>query len=567
MKKIVNMKRIAAALITAATASFCIFGVQAETLASPAVKAVRPESSEAYQAYISGDISFDENGVKPSPYVPSGTVLQPSGSLPASYKTITTPIRTQGSYNTCWAFSGIGAMEAFLSHDGKGDHDLSENHLAWWSTKAYNSSGIGWQMNDLDYGGYSKIHAGYFASWQGPKTESELPYYNSGNNDVPYNMDDSYTIYGATGMIYVNNDITSIKTAIYKYGGIATSYNNGNGYNSDRSAYYQGGTATRFSGHAITVIGWDDNYSRNNFDASDRPEGDGAWLIKNSWGDGVGDNGYLWVSYYDRYIFDVYTWGANIAFTSVRTMNNYDRLYQNEKYGATFYTFLMDDNYDYLESAVFANVFDFDDEHTHLQEVIFETQTTDANYEIYYIPLKNGKPDKNESSWTFLTRGKVDHTGYICADVSGTIDVGGKAAIGVRITAPEYDFAKFGVDEWFMDDQGTYLFMPEMQRNKSFVIANNNVYDMVDVYGANDDKIGGLIVLKAVASSYVAGDADGDGIVSADDALAVLREAVGLGAGLTQIQVDSCDVSYDGILTSEDALLILRKSSELLGEF
>ena len=497
-------------------------------------------------------------------YTPSGTTLYNS-DLPSAYRTKTTSVKTQGSYNTCWAFSGIGTMEAFLSHEGKGDVDLSEQHLAWWSTKDYNKNSIGWILPDLSYGGYSRISAGYFVSWQGAKLEEDVPYTTFGNT-IPENMDYAANVYEATGIMYVEKDMESIKSAIYKYGGVATSFNNGNFYGPNRISYYQPEIIKQYAGHAVTVVGWDDDYSTENFNAP-KPELNGAWLVKNSWGENSCDNGYVWISYYDKYIFDTRTWGVNFAFTGVRTANNYDRIYQNEKYGATFFTYLMGDKGEYLNSVVFANAFDFDEEHKHLQEVIFETQSQGANYDIYYIPVYNDKPTADESEWIYLTSGIADQSGYICADVSGKLDVSGKGAIGVRITVPKHDYAKIGVDEWLVNNTGSFIFRPDQKRNQSFVINDGNVYDLVDIYKGNADDVGGTLVIKAIASSDVIGDANDDNTVTSDDALIVLRETVGIGENLTQLQSDNCDVSYDGILSSDDALMILRKSTGLLSEF
>ncbi len=70
--------------------------------------------------------------------------------------------------------------------------------------------------------------------------------------------------------------------------------------------------------HAVTIVGWDDTYSKDNFLSNfHQPEGDGAWLVKNSWGAETEDfpnykddwgltdedgnhTGYFWISYYDR---------------------------------------------------------------------------------------------------------------------------------------------------------------------------------------------------------------------------------------------------------------------------
>ena len=52
--------------------------------------------------------------------------------------------------------------------------------------------------------------------------------------------------------------------------------------------------------HAVTVVGWDDTFSRNNFRKGHRPPGDGVWIVKNSWGTEWGTDGYFYLSYYDQ---------------------------------------------------------------------------------------------------------------------------------------------------------------------------------------------------------------------------------------------------------------------------
>ena len=565
-------KSVVKALICAVISSALIVSASASANAGvcedvPIKAVLASDHTDTYEAYMNGEIEVDENsGVGIPPYSAKGSIIQPSGSLPPSYQTKTTPIRSQGSNNTCWAFSGLGTLEAALSHQGKGDVDLSEQHLAWWATLYYNENdGTGWLNKSLSPGGYSKTSAGYLASWEGPKLESDLPYHGS---TYPSGMKDYNTQYYVTGIKYVRNDIQSIKSAIYEYGAVATSYNNGTGYNNNRAVYYNDQEVYSFSGHAVTVIGWDDDYSMYNFNQNNLPPANGAWLAKNSWGTNVGDNGYLWISYYDKYAFSTETWGENYAVTAVKTVTPYHKLYQNEHYGATYYAYITDDQGNWMNNVTFANVFDFDQEHRYLESIIFETKTENINYTAYYIPVENGRPVNDESQWTFLTTGTADGSGYVRIEPDERFDLPvGVGAIGVKLDAPYAGgYSAIGVDEWLTKKDGDYLFRPDPKKGDSFVIANAKVYDLLDVYAANNDDVGGTLVIKAVAATNIIGDVDFDSKSTSADSLRVLRKTVGLEDFDEEQEIDA-DVNFDGNIDTLDALMILRKTVGIFEEY
>ena len=104
----------------------------------------------------------------------------------------------------------------------------------------------------------------------------------------------------------LNNEIsngTKLKEAIIKYGSLAVSYNGQSTYD-EVNPYYNPDTYAQYvdkpidPNHAVSIVGWDDNFPKEKF-AITHP-GDGAWIVKNSWGPGWGDNGFLYVSYYDQ---------------------------------------------------------------------------------------------------------------------------------------------------------------------------------------------------------------------------------------------------------------------------
>lgn len=570
MKKQHCKRLLAGVLSSAVFASATICTSAAITDKQPVKAVIASEISNTYQYYLDGKVTEDEHaGSKIAKYSVKSTASKSASNLPSSYKSPTTDIRDQGSYGTCWAFSAMANMETFLLKNGKGSLDFSESHLAWWSTSEYNSDGYGWQMDSIDHGGYSVTGMGYLISWDGVKNEADVPY--DEVYQMPSNMDTAKTKYNATKIVYVGNDIDSVKNAIYNYGAVSTSYNSGDYYNASETAYYQPDETYYFNGHAITIVGWDDNYSLANFKAGCQPPADGAWLIKNSWGPELCDNGYLWISYYDRYLLDPQTFGASYSVTQARTARDYDTLYQNEEYGATYTTALYDETTaNYASSATFANVFDFDSSDGRIEKVIFENQVIGSSYTVYYIPVKNNAPVSDRSQWVWLADGVVDDTGYICADTKPYYFPDGKGAIGISIDAgnTSEEMAALGVAEWLTDTNSNMIFKADAQRNESFIISDDgNVYDLMDVYENQfGDLEGGTLVIKALASTNFIGDIDLNNYITVSDACSALKANMNM-ISLNDEQFINADVNFDGNLRLDDAISIQKYAVGLISDF
>ena len=289
----------------------------------------------------------------------SGT-LQLQGTLPSSYSSVSAgkvaPVRNQGSFGTCWTFSTMSAIESSLVAHGQvssaNSIDLSERHLAYFAyhnaaDPLGNTAGDNTSLADGSYdaylttGGNDAIALNALTTWQGVVQENVAPYNalelaheSYGDSDqFARTTDLSKDIAYARDYMHVKSaymipttDKDDVKRAIMKYGaagtGIDTRY-----FNSSYSALYNYWSAS--SNHAVTLVGWDDSYSRENFGYSwysgSQPSRDGAWLARNSWGTNVGENGYFWISYEDA---TLQSSTSKAVVYEMETANAQDNIYQ-----------------------------------------------------------------------------------------------------------------------------------------------------------------------------------------------------------------------------------------------
>ncbi len=92
----------------------------------------------------------------------------------------------------------------------------------------------------------------------------------------------------------------------------------GNYYNPKTGAFYSRENKT---GH---VVGWDDNYPRENFNSNFRPAANGAWIAKDNKGEKHGNQGYIWISYEDTSVrlknFTFLNWSGREIISIITTM-------------------------------------------------------------------------------------------------------------------------------------------------------------------------------------------------------------------------------------------------------
>ena len=208
-----------------------------------------------------------------------------------------TPVKNQQNSGNCWAFAQLAALESCILKSSGESLDLSEENMKNLIAKF---SDYGWNVYTNE-GGLDQMGLGYLTSWLGPVLEE-----NDEFDDFSVLSPVLDSIMHVQDVIFLkrNNalDNNAIKEAILKYGGVAT----GIFYESENlkystAGYYYGGK--ELANHAVTIVGWNDTYSSNNF--LKKPAGDGAWIVKNSWGKSWGDKGYCYVSYYDTKLAEI----------------------------------------------------------------------------------------------------------------------------------------------------------------------------------------------------------------------------------------------------------------------
>ena len=292
---------------------------------------------ENNDVYVTDELNFVFGGRDYSLYKIDDIEIE----IPVAYRLddygYVTSIKDQKSGGNCWSFTALAVLESCIKKITGIDYDFSEENMKNIMEKY---SDYGWE-DDTNGGGYPQMAWAYLAGWLGPVSEEDDKYDDSSVlSPILNSLVHVQNILFLSRPGYTDND--AIKTAILKYGAVGTDMFYEDEFLYNNRAYYYNGNST--GNHAVTIVGWDDTYSRYNF--NERPNGDGAWIVKNSWGPDWGENGYFHVSYYDTKFATIGE--DNIAYTFIlNDTYRFDRNYQYDIGGASNYLFNTGSSYLY----------------------------------------------------------------------------------------------------------------------------------------------------------------------------------------------------------------------------
>ncbi len=393
---------------------------------------LNPEFLKYLQAKAAGKAVYmtpDGHGLGyvPSPHQASSVRPERRGVYavpPASYDLRTlgrvTSVKNQGGCGSCWAFATYGSEESILLPAETADFselDLIRNG--------------GYSLGECS-GGNIDMSMGYLGRWSGPINETDGPY--------PYS-DAANGIYGGPTVrkhvqnaIYLpprtsSTDNTIIKEAVMNYGGVyVTTDWSYSAENNAYHSYYNDGTYSINGGHAICIVGWKDDFPASHFNKT--APGNGAFIVKNSWGTGWGESGYFYASYYDAY-FGKDDYSAAIL---SEPTDNYGTVYQYDPLGWV-------DSWSYGGSTGWgANIFTAAS-NEELSAVSFYAGSGNFSYQLYiYTGVTAGAP--RTGTLQYSTSGTKDYAGYYTIKLPNAVPVsmGDKFSVVVKFVTPGYGY-------------------------------------------------------------------------------------------------------------------------------
>ena len=401
-----------------------------------------------------------------------------------------TQVKDQNPLGTCWAFSTMATLESTILKKTGLKENYSEEALRY-TTSNFTGNVVG---KTPDMGMYKKnpnagralaVGMNYISSlnspvsndlfWVSPNLTVDVPYTRTEEEsefEWPENMATSYANNYAKEIEFIKFNEFNVKKAITENGAVSVSFCPNVIYYNTLTSAYNNRTTTPKGGHAISIIGWDDNFSRDNFLNTCKPDNDGAWLIKNSWGDDWGINGYGWISYEDislNYYGDCFTINSIAPVSKNEYTLSYDYIpaLDEQKINLTGNS----------SSVCMANVYDVSDlasDYGTIESVTFFTEGVGALYNVYIVPLDSDfttLPSMNALG-SSKDMGEVNYTGYVTANFNTPYIISEdaeKIAVIVKLTVDRDTTSTIGL---LKESNYSTSYSPRTYPGESFYYAN-----------------------------------------------------------------------------------------------
>jgi C1A family cysteine protease len=330
---------------------------------------------------------------------------------------LTTKVQNQGSNGTCWSFAAMASLESTLVSKVP-DIDLSEWSMAFYAF----SPVLGYESGakvPFRTGGGVNVAAPMLTNWYAPVPQADFPDSDLTNKNLDLtagDLQERVVCHVSDVDIFLNDqdsDVTedtirAVKEKVLSGNAVSVIYYNSTaGLSTEHHSFYnpdfKPSEAQASVYHAVTIVGWDDDFSAMKFRNS--PPRNGAFLCKNSWGPKNGENGYFWLSYAEPSISELYS-------VSSEPVQKHSGQYRYDTYG---FCRGMAINYEDT-TAYMANVFTAEED-TVVTSVMFVTAVPGDNYSVRVYQDLTDPEDPVSGKEVSTVNGYAPYAGYHTVDL------------------------------------------------------------------------------------------------------------------------------------------------------